>query len=640
MPLMANVDTLILNAQIRAASFANATGQLVTDLLGLVNDQPPIDNPYELDVTRVDLPGYVAPPKDASAMPVYEPPTASLPTAPALSEIGGIQLPPERAAPTLNIDDLFAFSAPATDPLTFEAENPDLGIAELLVELEDIEQAALLAMEAPDDNGFQLTFVEPSLLPEYTGTVYFDELSTAPEDVKEVIVGHYDKELPLMQAYIKDKTQEFIGEYAPEFGLWMADLTLKVSAGLNGTVLPDAIEQAQYVRAQGRVEQEFMAIEEGLLESYSKLGLTAPPGALLSGVQRGRLKGAEALANQSADIYMERKKTELAHLQFCMSMASTHVQNIRNLVLSYIDTQLKIMQQVLDHGKLLADYIGKSFEYLLAREQTKATLLNAMMAEADYRLKASVRDLDYYQLQVAQQNSQNDHDRVKIQQAEAAIKINETKLRQNEVLRDAVKEKAELQDMKLKQLGLQADIFKTKSQAQIASFDVYSAAIKGDSEKMQAELAKLTIYDSQIKADASQLDNQVKVLQATEAVNAAKLQAYQLGGEVYKLDAEAAIRKFTAYAEVKKLAQSIYGQELVNAVESYKAGLEPKTVMLNALIKQYEVQTATLLKSADIEVQRLGIAAKANESAVQAFQNMASSSLGSLTTMVSQSIQE
>jgi uncharacterized membrane protein YciS (DUF1049 family) len=638
---MANVDTLILNAQIRANSFANATGELVTDLLQLVTDQPEIDNPYTLDVTQVNLPEYVAPPKDASPMPVYEPPTAQLPTAPALSEIGGIVLPPTRTAPTLDINDLFNTPAPSTEPLVFEAETPDLAIQELLDELEEIAAAAVpSAVEMPDDRGFNLDFAAVSILPDYRGTMVFDALESPVEGLRDIIVNHNEKELPLMQAYIQSKTSEFIGQYAPEFGLWMADLSTRVSEGMNGVVLPDGFEQSQYIKAQGRVEREFSAIEEGLLDSYSKSGLMAPPGALLSGVQRGRLKGAEALANQATDIYIERQKLEVSHRQFAMGMASTHVQGIRTLVLSYIDTQLKIMGHVLDHGKVLADYVGKAFEYLLAREQTKASTLNAMMNEAEYLLKASVRDVEYYTVQVAQQNAQTNHDRLAIEQAETALKINEDKLNQRRDLRDTIKQRAEIQEMKLKQLSFQADIFKTKSQAQIASFDVYSAAVKGDAEKMQGELSKLAIFDSQIKADSSLLENQVQVLKATESVNAAKLQAYQLGGDVYKLDAAAAVQKFTAYAEVKKLAQSIYGQELVNAVEAYKVGMEPKTILLNGLIKQYEVQVSALLKSAEIEVNRLKIAADANATAVDAFKGMASSALGGLNTVVSQSINE
>jgi hypothetical protein len=195
-----------------------------------------------------------------------------------------------------------------------------------------------------------------------------------------------------------------------------------------------------------------------------------------------------------------------------------------------------------------------------------------------------------------------------------------------------------MQELKLKGYGIRADIFKNQTAARIAGFEMYNASIRGDLGKLEGELSKVKVFEQQIEMDKMRLGAQIQQIEAIKASNQAKTQIFESGSEVYKLGIDTAVQKFTAQAEVKKLAQAIYGQELNNAIEKYKVGLELPKLMMEAVLKQYELQIQAAIETARIEISKLAISERASEAAVGAYQSMASSALGSLNTMASSAV--
>ena len=643
-----SVDTLIENATIRTNAYSGYALDTANELRNFATDVDTnlylpgtidADGNYVtgLDLSHVALPTYAKPVKDDVAMPVYEPPLSSLPSAPNLADIPSITIPAARAEPTVNISGLFQQVSPSTNLPDFTEAEPDLNIDALINEMNAIAKPIIQNFDMPTLSALSLRDTPVIDIPGYDAVTAPDQLAE-PVDYAAVMDAKYQQMLPEMQAFIDDKVAVWIAQYAPEYAEWSASLKNKVTAGLAGEALPGQFETAMFTRARGRSEQEFAKAEQDLLDGFSKRGFYEPPGALLSGLHTGRLKNAEALANQSTDIYLEKRRTEIQHLQFVMGMASSQIQSTRNVAISYAGTIGATMQQAIAYSSDIAEKIGKIFDHLIARSEFALKVMSALDEQYKTKLSAALSSLDGFKIELDVEKNKKEVELDQLRFIEARISAQTQEVNRYSALIDAVSKKSAMEDLKLKGYSIRADIFKNRTQAQMASFDAYKAAIEGDRAKMDGELSKIDMYKSLISTDQMSLDSQTKASNAIAAHNDAKIKAFESAGEVYKLDASAALQKFTAYAEVKKLSQIIYGQERNDAIEAYRADLEVPKIMMDAIIKQYELSVNTAIEEAVLKIKKLEISENAMRSAADNFGNIAQGSIGSLNTMVSSAI--
>ena len=636
---MASIDTLIANAESRASTYANTTDFLVAELRQFITDHPtsPIDT-GTLDLSQFAIADYVSPAQDLVAMPVYEPPIASLPTTPVLTDIGALTMPAERVEPTLNTSGLFAQIAPSSNLPDFNEAEPDLNIDGLVAELSALVTPSISDFVFPEISSFSLAAAPSLTLPAYDAPATPD-LVRDPVDYAVSLDDTYHQMSPEMQAWVDDKTAVWVATYAPEYTPWVTGLQAKVIDGLAGTVLPDQFENAMFTRAQGRIEREFTASENTILTTFSKSGFMEPPGAVVSAVLNARWIGANALADQSTDIYIERRKTEVQHLQFIMNLASAQIASVRTTAVAYAQAVGQNMQTALAYATSIADKLEKVFEHLIARAQLQVSILTVINAQYEVKLKAALSALEGYKLSLEAERLKTEIEVAKIGAIESQIKAEGLNIQRYSAIIDSVTKKGYLEELKLKGYSIRADIFKAETTAKVAGFEMYNAALRGDQSKLEGELSKIRVFEQQINIDKLRLEAQVQQIGAVKASNEVKTEIFSTGAEVYKLGIDTAVQKFTAEADVKKLAQAIYGQELVNAIEKYKVGLELPKLMMEAVLKQYELQIQAAIETARIEVEKLKISENASVQSVGAYQAMASSALGSLNTMASSAIQ-
>lgn len=635
-----SVDTLIANAVSRANAYSEAALTTSNELKNYaMNYNVGLILPPDLDLSAVWLPSYQAPRAENSPMPVYEPPLSKLPVKPPLTDISAVTIPPHRAEPTLNLSNLFKQTPPSPNLPPFNEAEPDLHIDQLVAQMDAITRPVLHPIDLPSLTPLNIGATPGLHIPGYDTSSPPDTLAD-PENYAQALDTAYQRMLPEMQHYIDDKVSVWVDRYAPEYADWNSRLQAKVSAAFDGEVLPDQFETALITRARGRAEKDFVAVEQGLLEAYSKRGFYEPPGALVAGLHAGRLKNAGALADQSTDIYLERRKTEVQHLQFVMGLAASNLQSVRGLAVSYAGVVANTMQQSLSYATAIATQLGQVFEHLIARANLAVSVMEALRAEYETRLKAALAALDGFKLELETEKLRKDVEIAQIQFIEAQINIEDLQVKQYSALIDAVSRKASTEELKLKGYEIRGDIFKKRTDAKLAEYEVYKAALGGDKYKMDGEMTKLTVYEELIKTDELNLDAQIKAITATEAHNNALVEIFKAGGEVYKLDAEAAVQKFSAYAEVKKLAQLIHSTELTNALETFKSSLEIPKIFIDIIAKSYELDVKTAIDSATLNMNKLQIAAQAMAKAADVFGNVATSSVGALNTVVSSALQE
>lgn len=635
-----SVATLVANAQSRADSYCEAALTTANALQNYaMNYHTGLLLPPGLNLDGVQLPTYQAPPAENSPMPVIVLPLSPLPVKPPLADISAVTIPATRIEPNLSLSNLFRQTPPSSNLPDFNEAVPDLHVDQLVAQMDAIARPVLQTIHLPSLTPLNIGATPSLTIPGYDALPPPDTLAD-PENYAQAMTNAYDRMLPEMQHTIDDRVSGWVSQYAPEYVDWNTRLHAKVSAALNGEVLPDQFEAALITRARGRVEKDYAATEQVLLESYAKRGFYEPPGALVAGLHAGRLKNADALANQSTDIYVERRKSEVQHLQFVMGLAATNLQSVRGLAVSYAGVVANTMQQALGYATALATQLGQVFEHLIARANMSISVMTALNAQYETRLKAALAALDGFKLELEAEKLRSDVEIAQIQFIEAQINIEELQVKQYSALIDAVARKASTEELKLKGYEIRGDIFKKRTDAKLAEYEVYKAALEGDKYKMDGEMTKLTVFEDLLKIDQLKLDAQVKAITATEAHNNALVEIFKAGGEVYKMDVEAAVQRFSAEAELKKLAMSVHGTELTNALETFKGSLEIPKIMIDVMSKTYELDVKTAIDSAQLNMNKLNIAAQAMSSAATVFGNVATASVGALNTVVSQAVQE
>lgn len=649
---MANdIDSLITRAENRGVGFAATTDLLVSELRNFIGDsgttgffmpgktvQNGITVDASLDLTGVALPAYVEPTKAASPDPVYEPPTATLPSAPDLADVGTVTIPPERDTPVLNISGLFQQSAPSSNLPEFNESDPDLNVDGLVAEIDAIARPVLQELVFPTLTPFGLGDAPTLELPSYD-TQVMPDLPDSPDDYHAQYEAAYRQMLPEMQAFIDDKVATWISKYAPEYESMLDQLSQEIAGGMDGGVLPDQFEAALFTRAKGRSDEEYGRVENDLLTFHAKRGMAVMPGELKAGLHMGRLKSAASLANVSNDIYVERRRSEVQHKQFVMGLAQSQVQGARGLAVNYAGTLASTLQSAAEYANSFALHSEKIYDHVIARVQLRLSIIEAVGQEYDRLLKGALSALDGYRLALDAEKQKKDVEIAQIQFIEAQIRAEELSVQNYTAMVDAVTRKAEIEKLKLEGYGIRADIAKNKIAFKLGEFDVYKASLEGDKYKQEGELSKLKVLDSQLNGDNLRLEAQNKAIAAVVARNDAQIKIFENEGEVYKLELDNALQKYVAAAEIKKLAETVYSHQIENASQVYNSKLEVPKILMDALIKEYVMRVETALKEAELNFEKVKLGEQASEMAVKAYENMAVSLFGSLNTMVSSAVQ-
>jgi hypothetical protein len=626
-------DTLIGNAESRARTATVAADnalQTVIELLSVAGD--PINLPAGVRTNGFDP--YVAPERLQTTDPVYEPPQTPIPEAPELDAIGAIDAPPDRNEPDIDIAGLFNHDAPSGVIPVFDEAEPDLRIDELVAELDALGTPDLSMIEIPSLTDILIPTAPGLDLPAFYELPLPDTLRD-PDDYAAAFDDKYRQMAPEIQAFVDDKVTDWIATYAPEYSSWVAAMQTKVLEGLEGGILPDQFEAAMYTRAQERVEREFDAAQTAITEAYARSGFMEPPGAVMAGRHLARLKSGDALANQATDIYIERRKTEVQHIQLVMQLASAQINGVRSVGVQYAQSVGANLATTVNYATSFADKLAKIYDHLIGRAQLQIAILGALNAQFETKLKAALSAREGYKLELEGLKLVAEVDSLRINGVKLLLGAEELKIQRFSALIDAIVKKGSLEELKLKGYDIRSRVFDTQVKAMLASFEAYKALMSGDQGKLEGELAKLKAFDLQLQGDNLKLEGQSKNIAAIAAANDAKARIFGLQADAHKTDASVALTKFTAQAEMRKLAQAVYGQELGNSIEVFKAGAQLSAMRNEAAIRQYSAEAEAIIKAAQLDIERLRIHEHASAALAAGYSSVAAASLGSLNSVAS-----
>jgi hypothetical protein len=407
--------------------------------------------------------------------------------------------------------------------------------------------------------------------------------------------------LPEVQAFIDDTVDKWVAKYAPEFQEQRQAIHERLIAGLNGEVLPDQFESALYTRARSRAESDFRAAEETILASKEVRGFLIPPAAVTSALNKNRTATAGALATQSTEVYLERRRSEIQHLQFVMTAISQQVQSVRGSIIQMTQEAINAMQQSFAMADAITNKLVIRFEHERSRHEFSLAIMKALNEQYEVQLKAALSGLEAYKLELQALELQKNVEFKMIEGAKLQIEAQQLLVTRYSAMVDAIAKRAVVDELKIKEYSIRADVFKTNVQARLAAFEAYKAAIDGDKAKLQGELAKLEVYNSQIKATSLKLEAETKILDADVKVNLARLTQFSNQLDAYKTASQVALQKFTAGAEIKKMGLDIYKTNLQANIAAYEGELKLDVAWAETQIAAFKANSDKWISSMQLE---------------------------------------
>lgn len=628
---MATVDDLIDLAASRASSFASSAASAIS---AIGNTRVS----FNFDALDVILPPITATYKptnpDDTPMPVYTPPAGALPLAPKLVGVTGIKSPYIPTAPSVYTYGLFTQAQPSATMPDWNEANPQLHVDQIYDEISAVAVPLLSAVDFPEITPLEIGLTPTLKLPDYE-TIATPEAIPETVDYAAYMKAKYDTALPEMKAFIDGMVDGWVTKFAPEYYAQRDAINAKINAGLDNAILPDQFEAALYSRSRARVETEYKAAEAQILESSEKRGFMIPPGAVTSAWNKARLEGAKSLAGNSTDVYLERRKTEIQHLQFVMNLASAQIQSVRSLAVQYAGQGQAIIQAANTQADSLAGKLITRFEHERSRREFSLAVMRALNEQFEAKLKAALSGLEGFKLELEAKKAIKDVEFKQIEAVKLQIEAKQIEVQRYSAIVDAIAKKAAVDELKIKEYGIRADVFKTGIQARLASFEAYKASIDGDKAKLEGELAKLSAYQMELKAVEIQVDVQSKILDSNVKTNAALISQYATQTDVYKVASEVALNKFTAQAEIKKLGLDVYKTNVEANIEVYKGGLQKDIARSELALGSYKAQMETMATFFGLQQKYVELDSTKSIAVASGYSNMAAAALQSLNSAVS-----
>lgn len=629
---MATVDALIDTAVARASDFS----VLAADAIASIDARKGSVGYTTLNISNNEISAkYTAVAPDSTPMPVYEETAVPMPAAATLVDLHGITPPVLPTAPTINTEGLFTANMPSAVMPDWNEANPALHVDDIYNDLKNLAAPILQEFDFPTITPLNIRQAPELVLPEYVAAPTPDQMPD-PSNYAEYMENKYRSVLPEMKAFIDEIVNGWINQFAPEYAEQRDMLHAKILAGSEGGVLPDKFEDALYSRARDKVENEYSAAEFTILEQQSKRGFVVPPGAVFAGLNRARIAAADSLANQATDIYIERRKIEVQHLQFVLNLASAQVQGVRNLAIQYAQTGLQMIGQSISYSKELAGMLAQTFEHVKSKHEFSLALMKALNEQYEVRLKAALSALEGYKLELESAKMVKDVEFKQVEVIKAQIETQTVKVNRYSAMIDAIAKRAVVDELKIKEYAVRAQVFETQIRARVAAFEAYKAAIDGDKAKLQGELAKLDIFNSQLKSADLNIEVQTEILKADIETNRARMAQYETQLDAYKIGSQIALQKFTAGAEIKKLGLDVYKTNVEANIEIYKGRLQADLGLIEARISAFKGNVESLSNFYKLQQAYTGIDLEKTQSIASGYSNMASAALTSLGTMVSQ----
>jgi hypothetical protein len=554
---MADVTTIIEDAQTYANQIASSVDALTDNIIGLANFST-----ENLPTTLQALPAYY----DAITQ--------------AYGDLqGNVPVPPEVTLPTLaapeapspDIDEVATISVP-----NFSAAVPDVSIP------------TAPTFTLPSRPGEMPQFNAPNIpaVPTFS-------LPTAPALQTITLPVAPTVEFPDFTAIAPS------GEISPPSNTfsWAEDayssamldaVQAKLLADLeNGGYGIDTTDEAQlWARSAEREAMANAKAEEEVKTNCGRLGFKLPPGAMQTALNRAKQATRNAEITLNRETTIKRADQFVQNRQFTIQ-AATAVENL------LVNFHVSRMERLLNAAKYTADAAIAFYNAQLEKRRLDLTQYQTLAEVYRTRIQAQVERLNAYRAELEGVRTIAEIDRTKVENyraqlagVEALVGIYTTSMRAAEI-------QAQIEKLKQEAYAEMIRGFLAEVQAKEAEFRAYTATIQG-------EEAKVRVYEAQARAYSSVIEGIRTQVQALEVRTRSQVEKARADIEVFN----GKNRQYETALKTSLETQGLNIRVFDSQVAAYRAKSDAAGELARVGISQYSSATQTYLGTLRYNVDR------------------------------------
>ena len=423
-----------------------------------------------------------------------------------------------------------------------------------------------------------------------------------PGEYQELFKSNYASSRPEMLEAAESFVDAFISKYAPTYQSGLSTLEAKLSAdiGSPGNALSATWEDAAYERERDRRYQEQLNAKRVVESEAGARGFVLPPGAMYAGLLRVEEDERHNLALASSNIYVERKKLELQHLQTVLNISQAMRQVFISAAVSYMGNMAQINGQAIEYARLVAYWAVELFNEQLSVYNTAIELYKTEAEVYKVRLESAFAELRVFEAEIAAE-------RLKIEVDNSAIELYTAKVNAQKVKIDLYV--AQLQGVSelVKQQALEVDIYEAqvrayaaRVQGKSAEYGAYEASLRGDTAKVQVYSEQVRAFSAQVDALTAEINAGRAQSDATIAYNRNLTELFDANVRKYEADLRGESTRVGSEIEIHKTAVTQYLGQLDAEVKLITTQYERDRLALQAAIANLESRMRTSLGQGDL----------------------------------------
>lgn len=495
-------------------------------------------------------------------------------------------------------------------------------------------------VEAPTLGTYTVPMAPTIALPSFDAVAPVND-AVAPTDLSASFNAAWRDINPTMVTTLEAQMDAQLLKINPQYHVQMAAIEAKLTEYLDGsTGLEPAHENQVYERARGKGAAEYRRVVDTAYATAASRGFTRPPGAVFAAVQAARQGFADNNAVAANEIAIKQVEWKRDTAQFALTTSAGLRQSMLSASLSYHGGLISINGQALEFAKTT---VGMVIEVYNLSVRAVELRLEAYKADADVydtRLKAALAARDLYESEIRALQAMVNVDQTKVALYGRRIDALDSLAKVYKSQIDAVLGEASLEKNKIDLFRLNVDAYLATVKAKDSEFQGYNSALQGEEARVRVFDSQVRAHGSEVAAYRADIDAQAEVVRAQATTNQARATQVRAALDAYATKVRARADKAGLELDLQKAQLNAYDVE--NRATIATAELRSTVYRNNSeiILKNTQLEVETLIKNADMNIQRARVVAELGISSAKVYEGMAGSALSGMNTLVAQTLAE
>ena len=372
-----------------------------------------------------------------------------------------------------------------------------------------------------------------------------------------------------------------------------------------GTGLDSDVEEAIYLRARARQDQERNVAHTEATNYFASRGFSLPTGALQARLSEIDRKFTDNLVDINRDIVIKQAEMTWENIKATITAGlereNSLMGHFNNVAARAFEAAKYEVESAINVFKAQVDYYNAK----LSAYQTQASVFTE-------RVRAQLAVVEMYKAQLEGSKLEADIQRLGIDLYNAQLDGIKSQVDIYNAQMQGAATEAQIEKLKLEGYQAAVSAYMTKVQAKVAEYNMYQAQISG-------ELAKVTIYSEQVKAFMTESEaftaevNRVAIqYKAQSDYNQSLLDEYTGDIARFKAESDASLavidaktKKYVAEGGIYESSTRVALGDAELQLEEFKANIQQSVAEADIALKNAELNLNEINKDHELRVEAL-----------------------------------